>query len=107
MEKEFFDLIKQVTQKGIRVTLMMYKGQLVADLNFEAKSHGYLTIGQETLELHGRYDYVTTVGCIDDLLREFLRAYRMRDFGSQDWMDLCVEAGLVKVKKTTTTSYEL
>lgn len=34
MEKEFFDMVKQVTQKGIRVTLMMHKGQLVADLNF-------------------------------------------------------------------------
>ena len=66
-----------------------------------------MTIGEESLELHGRYDYISNVVDLDDLLREYLRAYRMRDFGSQCWMDLCVEAGLVNVKKTMTTSYEL
>lgn len=41
---KFMELVKEVVQSGISVTLEFdhTEGKIYADLNFNAKSHGYL-----------------------------------------------------------------
>ena len=77
---------------------------MFADLSFQAKSHGYLYETEDGLEVRGRYEKVTPVDDLDDVLSCFLDAFRMRDFGSSDWLALAEKQGYIKKKVTTTTT---
>lgn len=39
---KFIEIIQEVVRHGIEVTLSERNEELIADLNFQAKSHGYL-----------------------------------------------------------------
>jgi len=104
---KFQDMILQVVNKGIEVTMFKNeKGELSANLHFEAKSHGYLVERDGQLWLDMRYEKTHVVDCVSDILDHFVNAYRMRGFGSQSWIDWCVESGFLEKKVEIKTTYQ-
>ena len=102
---KFMNLIESVLDQGIEVKLFKQDGNLYADMNFQAKSHGWLVDDGEGIKLHMRYDKVVPIESETDLLYAFLEAYRMRDFGNVDWLEWCAKEGLVSKKTETRVSY--
>lgn len=107
---KFMELVEEIVKEGIAVTLCLNKeeNKIYADLGFRAKSHGYLYETEVGLEVRGRYDDATLVDDLNDVLSCFLDAFRMRDFGSPEWLALAEKRGYIKKKVTitTTVSYE-
>lgn len=103
---KFQEMILQVVDRGIEVTMFKNaEGELLANLHFEAKSHGYLVERDGQLRLDMRYGESHEVEDIDSVLFQFSRAYKMRGFGSQSWLDLCVESGMLEKNVETKTTY--
>lgn len=104
---KFLELIGKVLDQGIEVTLSKVDGLIQADLSFQAKSHGYLVEVDGGLKLLMRYGGEHDVEDEKDLLHHFLHAYRMRDFGSGEWISWCEREGLITkhVETITKVSY--
>ena len=103
----FLELIGKVLDQGIEVTLSKIDGVIHASLNFQAKSEGNLVEVDGKLKLFMRYGEKHDVEDVQDLLHHFLRAYRMRDFGSDEWLAWCEREGLITktVQTITKVSY--
>lgn len=104
---KFLDLIGKVLDQDIEVTLSKVDGVIQADLNFKAKSHGYLVEYDGELKLLMRYGGEHDVEDERDLLRLFFLAYQMRDFGSEQWLAWFEREGMIKktVETITKVSY--
>ena len=104
---KFMELVKEVVQAGVDVTLSFDKeaGAMYADLNFQAKSHGYLYEQEDgSLIVKMRYQEAEPVEYLRDLLYAFKHALHGRDFGNSQWFYLCEHYGVLeKVVETTTT----
>lgn len=108
---KFMNLVKEVVQCGIPVTLEFdrERGTIYADLNFEAKSHGYLYEQEDgTLILRMRYDMTEEIEDFKDLMYAFKRAMCGRDFGNFEWLHLCEKHGIIKkiTETKVTVSYK-
>lgn len=98
-----YELIEDLVESGIDVTLTLDKrGDMCANLNPETKSGMYL---HPTGYVTGRYGEEEFVSSVEDLCYIFLNRYRMRDFGSQKWLELCVSKGLLEKRVKTTVEY--
>lgn len=105
---KFMELVKEVVQSGISVTLEFdhTEGKIYADLNFNAKSHGYLYEQEDgSLVVKMRYDEVKLVEDFNDLLYCFKQALHGRDFGNPVWFDLCVKYGVLSKNVETKVTY--
>ena len=104
---KFMELVKEVVQAGLDITLSFDKGAAVvyADLNFQAKSHGHLYEKEDgSLVVKMRYEMVEPVEDFRDLMYAFKRALCGRDFGNGQWFYLCEHYGVLeKVVETKTT----
>lgn len=108
---KFMELVKEVVQAGVDVTLSFNKevGKVYADLNFQAKSHGHLYEQDDgSLVVKMRYEMVEPVEDFRDLMYTFKRALHGRqEFGSIQWFYLCEHYGVIEkiVETTTVVSY--
>lgn len=111
------EIIVKLTRRGIQpravssMNMEFDKGrpdyELMYDLDFGTKSHGYLfgvTLVEgncpptETLWVLGRYGELDNVQDLQDLVDIFVDRYGARDYGSASWMELAVEHGRMKVE---------
>lgn len=101
------EMLMEIIGNGINVSQHYDKqsGQWYADLNFAAKSHGYLYDNNGVLVLKMRYDKVTEVDEFIDLCWWFKDALCGRDYGNVDWFAACVANGVLKKQIETKVSY--
>ena len=94
------DLLKHLTEQGLCVCLCydINKKEFYIDLNTQAKSHLCL---YESGMLCGRYNYETQIDLKSNaesitisLCYEFLQALCGRDYGSNEWFELCKQKGI-------------
>lgn len=107
---KFMELVKEVVAAGVDVTLCFDKveGKMYADLDFQAKSHGYLYEQEDgSLCVKMRYDRTAWVEDFHDLMSCFTQALHGREYGNTEWFGLCTKHGLLEkvVETTTTVSY--
>jgi hypothetical protein len=109
MTKEEFDsLIETLVNKDIEITMKLWEGKIVYDLNTAMKSHLLLRYDEADKECiyYGRYDATGSVSNYNNLLREVKGCLHGRDFGNQAWIDLLVEEGVLEVEVTTTRTFK-
>lgn len=105
---KFMELIKQVVEQGIPVTLNWNSAYetMYADLNFDAKSHGHLyELVGGSLVVEMRYGAVKEVEDLESLMYCFKKALHERDYGNQNWFDLCEKHGILEKVVETKTTY--
>lgn len=105
---KFMELVKQVVEQGISVTLEwdFSRNTIYADLNFQAKSHGYLYEQEDSsLVLEMRYEVTKNIEEFSDLLYAFKSGLYGRDYGNQRWFDLCKKHGVLEKVVETKTTY--
>ena len=105
---KFMELVKQVVEQGIAVTLEWNAEakSIYADLNFEAKSHGYLFETEDgELLVEMRYSQVEEVEDLKSLMCCFKKALHGRDYGNQNWFDLCEKHNILEKVVETKTTY--
>jgi hypothetical protein len=91
---ELKDVLKELSINGVKahMSYCTEEEMFVLDLQTLAKSSLYL---YESGLLKGRYGYETTMNLfnidtlIHDLCYEFVEALHGRDFGNEQWFDLC------------------
>lgn len=102
------ELIKELMDKGISISLLLDKGgDILFDINTGAKSHLHLKYNEDSDSFIGyrRYgDVVTDIHSVDDLIWEVHDCMLGRDSVNQAWMNLMVEKGIFK--KVEKVEYE-
>jgi hypothetical protein len=104
---KFMDLITEIVKEGIAVELDYDKEAhcIFANLNFEAKSHGYLYEQEDNLVIKMRYGNEREVEDIQDVCYAFEKALHGRDYGNVSWFELCVKHGILTKNIETKVTY--
>lgn len=106
-KSEFDDIIRQLLQSGIQITLRWDNDRIIHDLNTGMKSHLYIAWDEsvEAIRCWGRYDHEATVDSFNGLLWEVKNCMHGRDFADAAWIDLLVNNGILTRHVTTTVTY--
>lgn len=101
------ELIHKLVLEGIEVTIFKdhTDGKIKYNLNSGAKSHLYLYTEDGSIRYEGRYDDSGYIDDYSDVLRKMREYFYMRDFASQDWINLLVKEGFLSLKVETKTTY--
>ena len=100
--------LKDIVEANIPVTIEKNEtlGVIGFNLNSKAKSGMFLYQDPEDKNWYiaGRYNFKEQVENLDDVMNIFHDFYSMRDFGSQDWLNLLVKEGILEEKVTVSYS---
>lgn len=89
----FNELVNELVLAGVEVTLKLRDGQVVGDLNFNAKSEGVLAERGGLLVVVGRYTE-RVVESVQDCAEVFVDFQCGREYGSQNWVSLAASLGV-------------
>lgn len=80
------ELVREIVDLGITVSLFVHDGKFVGDLSFNTVSHGYLhELEDGSLVILGRYSMVEPVSNLEDCVRCYERFKMSKDYGNSMW----------------------
>jgi len=100
-------MVEDLLDEDIDVQLFKKDGTIKFDLQAHTKSYMHLVKENGGWYVEGRYGEKEEVEDIIDLLYIFIGRYKAKEFGSDQWLDLCIRHGLMKEEKTVTYTYKI